>query len=77
MMEHFRKFARYGLLMATGILPMITADRGNVVDMDDLFNDINNGKEIDASVFITESSQLRLNKRLRDVVVDMVRLNYI
>lgn len=77
MMEHFRKFARYGLLMATGILPMITADRGNVVDMDDLFNDINNGKEVDASVFITEASQLRLNKRLRDVVVDMVRLNYI
>lgn len=42
-----------------------------------MFEDINNGKEVDASVFISEASRNRLNKRLRDVIVDMVRLNYI
>lgn len=63
--------------MATGILPMITADSGTVVDMDDLFDDVNNGKEVDANVFVSDESKKRLNKRLRDVVIDMVRLNYI
>lgn len=56
---------------------MITADSGKVVDMDELFNDFNNGKEVDAGVFISEASRRRLNARLREVVVDMVRLNYI
>lgn len=77
MMQHFHKFARYGLPIATGILPMITADSGKIVDMDNVFDDINNGKDVDASLFISEASRLRLNKRLRDVVVDMDRLNYI
>lgn len=100
MQEHFHKFARYGLLMSTTLLPMITgttknlflqlceydfnttfslsaADKGNVVDMDEMFEDLNNGKEIDSSVFVSEASRNRLNKRLRDVIVDMVRLNYI
>lgn len=77
MQQHFRKFARYGLLMATGLLPMITADSGNVVNLDNFFEDINNGKEVDSSVFVSDASRKRLNKRLRDVVVDMVRLNYI
>lgn len=63
--------------MAVGILPMITADSGNVVNMDEMFEDINNGKEVDASAFISETSRKRLNKRLRDVIIDMIRLEYI
>lgn len=77
MQQHFEKFGRYGFYMATCLLPMITADSGTVVDMDDMFDEINKGKEVDSSAFISDASSKRLNKRLRDVVVDMFRLNYI
>lgn len=42
-----------------------------------MFEELNNGGDVDASVFISDASRNRLNKRMRDVIVDMVRLNYI
>lgn len=56
---------------------MVSADKGNVVNMDEMFDELNNGGEIDSSVFISEASRNRLHKRMRDVIIDMVRLNYI
>lgn len=56
---------------------MITADGGNVVNMDEMFEDVNKGKEFDSNAFISQASRNRLNKRLRDVIIDMDRLNYI
>lgn len=77
MMEHFNKLGKFGLVMAAILLPIITADAGNGVNLDELATDINSGKEMDANVFISNKSLTKLNKRLRDVVVDMVRLEYI
>lgn len=75
--EHLRKYARFGLILSTMLLPMITSDSGNVVDLDGLSDQIASGKEFDDSIFVSEASQQRLNKRLRDVIVDMERLKYI
>lgn len=77
MQDHFRKYARFGLIMASMLLPMITSDSGSPVDMDGLSDAIKNGEEIDANIFVSVESLNRLNKRLRDVVADMVRLEYI
>lgn len=77
MLEHFRKFAKFGLVLANCLLPMITADDRNGINIDELCDEINSGKEVDTKVFISEQSEKKLNKRLRDVVVDMVRLEYI
>lgn len=77
MMEHFRRLAKFGLVLASILLPVITADVGKGVNLDELADDINNGKEMDSSIFISDSSQTKLNKRLHDVVVDMARLEYI
>lgn len=63
--------------MASMLLPMITSDGGHAVDMDGLADAIQNGEEVDASVFVSEASLNRLNKRMRDVVADMARLEYI
>lgn len=77
MLEHFRKFGKYGLIMATVVLPMITQDKGTKVDLDCISDDIKNGSEFDSSAFMTDSSTQRFNKRMRDVVIDMNRLGYI
>lgn len=82
MLEHFQKFAHFGLILATVLLPILTkepmtADGSNAIDLDKISDDLKNGKELDANVFISNKSLTSLNKRLRDVVVDMVRLEYI
>lgn len=85
MHEHFRKNAKYGLVLSTILLPMITTDRGNALDLDELANNIKNcqennleNKNVDIfDSFISNSSRDKFNKRLRDVVVDMVRLGYV
>lgn len=77
MLEHFKKFAHFGLILATVLLPMVTADGGNAIDLDKISNDVKNGAELDANVFVSNKSLTKLNKRLRDVVVDMARLEYI
>lgn len=79
MLDHFRKFGKYGLLMATLLLPIILADKGQGVDLDEATNNSEHYKDTEISdpFFITESSRSKFKKRLRDVVVDMVRLGYI
>lgn len=73
MLEHFRKFGKFGLLLATMLLPMLTSVQGNAVDLDDLAN----GGKFDVNIFISDSSRSKFKKRLRDVIFDMVRLEYI
>lgn len=77
MLEHLQKVGSFGLLMAMNVLPIITADSGNVVDMDEMMAKFEEGKDFDAKIFMSQESQKRFAKRLRDVVIDMVRLNYI
>lgn len=86
MQEHLRKYAKFGLILSAVLLPMITSDKGSIVDLDEIANNVEKGKESnfennkDLDVFdslFSENSRQKFNKRLRDVVVDMVRLEYI
>ncbi|XP_055296576.1 uncharacterized protein LOC129565584 [Sitodiplosis mosellana] len=86
MLEHFRKYAKFGLVLSTVLLPMITTDRGNGLDLDELAvkfeknkeNNFENKEDLDAfNSFISDNSRIKFNKRLRDVVIDMVRLGYV
>lgn len=76
MQLHFQKFAKYGLILAAIVLPIITAERGIAIDLDQIAND--NLTHVDMfDTFISENSRSKFNKRMRDVVVDMIRLGYI
>lgn len=57
-------------MMATQLIPIITTDVGTGIEMDNLGKDIFGG-------FDTEKSVKKYHERLRDVIVDMVRLEYI
>lgn len=82
MLEHLRKFAKYGLILATVILPVITSEREFGLDFDKFAKGIEDGslqknEKHMKDAFVTERSLMNLNKRLRDVIADMVHLNYI
>lgn len=77
MLEHFHKYGKLGLVLASVMLPIITKDGGLEVNLDSLAEDVNSGKELDPSIFMTDASTKRFNERLRDVIIDMVRLDYI
>lgn len=77
MMEHFRKFGKFGLILSTVVLPMITSDIGCGLDFDGMNDDAPDGEATDSNDFISEKSRQKLNKRLRDVISDMVQLEYI
>lgn len=77
MLEHFRKFGKFGLVLAFILLPILTKDTETQIDLDGLADEITKGKEIDANVFMSDASTKRFNSRLHGVVVDMDRLGYI
>lgn len=77
MLEHFHKFARFGFILCLMLLPLLTSEQGDAVDLDKLSESIVKGELLEENVFISEKSRSRFNKRMRDVVVDMVRLDYI
>lgn len=78
MLEHLHKFGKFALIMTTMILPCIMADKG--LDLDEIANNAEEYKdvnEVDYAFFTSDISRKKFYERLRDVVVDMVRLEYI
>lgn len=73
MMEHLRKFGKFGLIMSILILAVITRDNGDSIDLNEFGNQVESGRPL----FVTEESLPKYEKRLRDVIVDMERLEYI
>lgn len=77
MQEHLRKFAKYGLILSTVLLPVITCEIDYVIDFESIGENVEKGTLEDPSTIVNENSLKKLNKRFRDIVDDMVRLNYI
>lgn len=77
MMEHFRKYAKFGLILANLLLPVMTNESGNGANLDQVAEQYKNGLPSRGSSFITDKTRSNFEKRLRDVVVDMLRLGYI
>lgn len=63
--------------MSPTLVPLLTAERSNGFDLDELSESVVNGVVFEENGFITEKSRDGFNKRMRDIVVDMVRLGYI
>lgn len=71
MLEHLRKFARHSLIVASLLLPLLT---GNQWDLNEVSGD---PKMNIANGIMTSKPQSKLDKRLRDIIIDMARLDYI
>lgn len=75
--DHLRKFAKFGLMMATIVLPMFTALQDEIPDLDNLSEQIKTDGFKDESVFQSKNTDDIYCKRMRDIIVDMARLGYI
>lgn len=76
MLKHLQKCAKYGFIMSTVLLPVLTSESDYGLDFDEIAESVESGKPI-SNILITDSTFKELNQRLRDIVDDMVRLNYI
>ncbi|XP_031627329.1 uncharacterized protein LOC116343426 [Contarinia nasturtii] len=78
MLEHFHSLGKVGLILATVMLPIIMKDSAQEINLDEISEDVvGNKKELDASIFLSIESNKRYNQRLREIIIDMVRLEYI
>ncbi|KAG4080121.1 hypothetical protein HA402_008192 [Bradysia odoriphaga] len=77
MLEHFNKFGKFGLFISAMLLPMITSEQGNGISLDVLADRFENRSNDNQNIFITDRSREKFSKRMRDVVIDMERLDYI
>lgn len=69
-----------GLILAAALLPLITADKGHELNLDDMseqFSNYDGSSEIPENPFVSNDSKVRFNERMRGVALDMVRLGYI
>lgn len=77
LLEHLHKFGKFGLVMASIFLPLMTGEEGSNPNMEELAQGMQAGKKLDAEVFVPNQFKTILNQRLRDVAADMVKYDYI
>lgn len=77
MLRHLRKCAKYGLILATVLLPVLISRSEYRLDFDEIAESVENGTLDGNNMFITAGSVNEIIQRLRDIVDDMSRLNYV
>lgn len=80
MLDHIKKFAGLGLIMASTIFPIMfsTNDARANLDWDEMAENFMRCQEIPTNLYnVSDESLVKLNNRIRDMVIDMIRLEYI
>lgn len=81
MQEHLHKLGKFGLISAAVILPLLVIEKGNGLNLDGIADNADNIEicGADTQIFdaLISNSKNKFNKRLRDVVIDMIQLGYI
>lgn len=75
MIQHFRKYGRFAMFLGTLFLQMITKDKDHDIDLDTAVEGFENGQSNWG--FLSDKSRSKYYQRLRELTVDMVRLEYI
>lgn len=74
--DHLIRFGKLGLIMAMILMPIVLSQADNVPDLDELSEQLESGSEVKGH-FSNEDTAERFNNRMRDVIIDMVKLGYI
>lgn len=75
-MAHIEKYGRYGLYTAVMLLPLLTSDADEIPDINEVFNDGDVKKAAEAFSFKSKNDE-EYNTRIRDIIKDMVKRNFI
>lgn len=80
MLGHLRKFARFGLILASMAVPTLISDVGNVSNLnwDELSENFMQSQKIPTNLYLHSDALIeKYNKRMRDIVIDLIRLEYV
>lgn len=72
--DQLRRFGKFGLVMATLMVPIITLEGEKCPDLDEIFEAYARGEPPVSSPIKPDAAVF--NKRMRDVIVDLDRLGY-
>lgn len=80
MLDHLHKFGRLGLSLASITVPILITDADNMSNLnwDELSDDFMQSQKLSTNIFIQSDTSIeKYNKRMRDIVIDMIRFEYI
>ena len=80
MQKHLQKFARLGLILTSVTVPILTSNAANTSNMnwDDMCDNFMQNQQIPSNIYTDSVESIeKFNKRMRDIVIDMIRLEYI
>lgn len=80
MLEHLHKFGRLGLILTSIAVSIQIADVGNVSNLnwDELSEDFMQTQEVPTNLYKhSDTTMEKFHRHMRDIVIDMVRLEYI
>lgn len=77
--DQLARFGRFGLLMATMLLPIITTKKEDIPDLDGMAEKLENGVDVSSEInnFKSEGTQDIYREKMAGCCRDMVRLGYI
>lgn len=79
LLEQCRKFGAYAAFVSTMLMPMLWSDRDSIPDIDSVVENIGSEDALKNDVFSIGSVETKrfYNKKVTDMIDDMIRLGYI
>uniref|UniRef100_A0A9I3FH68 CHK kinase-like domain-containing protein n=1 Tax=Anopheles epiroticus TaxID=199890 RepID=A0A9I3FH68_9DIPT len=77
MMRQLRRFAKFGMLMAIFVIPMLCTRNEDLPDMDEAAEKFRETNEMNLDAMSMNSDQVAFRKRMSGVIRDMVRYGYL
>lgn len=75
--SEFKKFGKYGVIMAPCLLQVLVSDPSNIADMNVMTSDANDCSANRNIANLDEKSLLKYKKRLSDVIADAKKYGWI
>lgn len=77
LLGEMKKNGRFGIIMATMLLPLTTSLSEDIPNLDDLSEQMSRGEALDVELFKFKKTEAIYKTKMRDIIVDMDRLGYI
>jgi hypothetical protein len=78
-LRHMKKFAKFGIIMSTFIVPMLQTKKEDIPDMDFIAANMENEDPEIINAFMSSMSKEAdvINKRMREVIHDAIQYGYL
>lgn len=77
MLKHLKKFGKLGLIVGTMYINDLTADENSTSNLDEICEQFLKTKTWNDNDFVSKAVQDVFHQRIRDLVIDLIQLNYI